>query len=422
MAQQQRCANPWWIVLGSTLALTVCHGPVVGFTFGVFLKPVSGEFGWNRGAMSAASGMASLMIALAVPFAGMLVDRWGVRRVLLPVIVLSALSVAAISFTRASLLEFIALYAVMGLVSAANGPQPYVKTIAAWFDAQRGLALGIAMAGVGLGIIVVPQLARFLIETYSWRHAYVGLGVVVFAVAFPAVALFVREPTDGLAQHGPAHKDAATLPGLSVRDALMGSSRFWLLAAPVFLVAMAVNGTIVHVVPLLTDRGLSSTVAASMLGVVGLASIVGRLLCGHLADRLFAPQVAAGFFLLPCVGICLLMIDAEHLSPLIGIISLGLALGCEIDMMGYLTTRYFGLRRFGELYGYLFAAFSAGSALGPYLMGVSFDAFRSYNPVLSSFVIALLVASILVSRLGRYLFPVEAADAVPALPSQEGMA
>jgi len=95
------------------------------------------------------------------------------------------------------------------------------------------------------------------------------------------------------------------------------------LAAAIFLVAMAVNGTIVHVVPLLTDRGLSPAIAASLLGVVGLASIVGRLLYGFLADRLFAPHVAAGFFLLPCLGIYLLMVEAGRLLPFFGVVTFG---------------------------------------------------------------------------------------------------
>ena len=306
MMWQRALANPWSVVAGSTLALVVCNGPVVAFTFGLFLKPISQEFGWNRGAMSAASAVAALMIAVVVPFAGMLVDRFGVRRILLPVIVLSSISIAAISLTPASLLVFVTLYAVAGLATAGHGPQPYAKTIAAWFDSRRGLALGIAMAGVGLGIVLVPQLTRYLIETYGWRSAYVGLGALLFAVAFPAVALLVREPA---VPHGRLSGDAAAQPGLSVRETLSGPSGFWTLATAVFLVAMAVNGTIVHVVPILTDRGLSPAVAASMLGAVGLASIAGRLLCGYLADRLFAPRVAAGFFLLPCLGIGLLMLD-----------------------------------------------------------------------------------------------------------------
>jgi MFS family permease len=405
MAWRQCLANPWSVVVGSTLALVVCNGPVVAFTFGLFLKPISQEFGWNRGTMSAAGAAASLMIAIAVPFAGMLVDRWGARRILLPVIVLSSLSVAAISLTPASLLVFIALYALAGLATAGHGPQPYAKTIAAWFDRRRGLALGSAMTGVGCGIVLMPQLARYLIEAYGWRSAYIGLGAVLFAVAFPAVAMFVREPDTAASRTQLLARGAVALPGLSVREALTPSSGFWLLATAVFSVAMAVNGTTVHVVPLLTDRGLSPAVAAWYLGTVGVASIVGRLLCGYLADHFFAPRVATGFFLLPCLGLGLLIIGNDRLSSFVGVVTLGLALGCEIDMMAYLTTRYFGLRRFGELYGYLFAVFAAGSALGPFLMGLSFDVFHTYVPVLTGFVVALVAASLLVSRLGCYVFP-----------------
>jgi predicted MFS family arabinose efflux permease len=416
MMWQRALANPWSVVAGSTLALVVCNGPVVAFTFGLFLKPISQEFGWNRGAMSAASAVAALMIAVVVPFAGMLVDRFGVRRILLPVIVLSSISIAAISLTPASLLVFVTLYAVAGLATAGHGPQPYAKTIAAWFDSRRGLALGIAMAGVGLGIVLVPQLTRYLIETYGWRSAYVGLGALLFAVAFPAVALLVREPA---VPHGRLSGDAAAQPGLSVRETLSGPSGFSTLATAVFLVAMAVNGTIVHVVPILTDRGLSPAVAASMLGAVGLASIAGRLLCGYLADRLFAPRVAAGFFLLPCLGIGLLMLDTGRVSLFIAVTSLGLALGCEIDMMGFLATRYFGLRQFAELYGYLFAIFAGGSALGPFVMGLVFDFFHMYAPAQAAFILALLTASLLVSRLGTYVFPATTTEKIARSLSME---
>jgi MFS family permease len=411
MSQRARHLNPWWIVAGSTLALMVCTGPVVLFTSGVFLKPVSQALGWDRGTMSAATGAATLMTAIATPLTGSLVDRWGARRVLLPVIVLFAFSVAAISLTPASPIVFIALYAIVGLVSAAQSPQPYAKTIAAWFDERRGLALGIAMAGVGLGIIVVPQLTRILVDAFGWRGAYIGLGVVVFSIAFPAVAVLVREPVRASQQRGAHRTVAAALPGLGVQEALTGSGRFWLLAAPVFLVGAAVNGINAHLVPLLTDRGMSVPLATSMLSAVGLASVAGRLVYGYLADRLFAPRIAAGFFLLPCFGIYLLIIGAHGGWQLISVVTLGLALGCEIDMVGFLTSRYFGLRRFGELYGYLFAVFAAGTALGPYLMGVVFDGYHSYNAALSSFVVALLIAAVLISCLDSYVFPVSAAEA-----------
>jgi MFS family permease len=246
MSLGPRRFNPWFVVVGSTLALVVCNGPVGVFTFGVLFRPITEEFGWDRGTMSAAIGMASLMIAVGAPVGGMLVDRWGVRRVLLPVIVLLSVCMAAISLTPPSTIVFIALYAVMGLFSASNSPQPYVKTIAAWFDSRRGVAVGIAMAGVGFGIIIVPQLARLLIDAYGWRWAYVGLGIVAFVVAFPAVLILVHEPEASTTLHGSVKTATAVLPGVSVREALTGSRRFWLLALPVFLVATAVNGTLLN--------------------------------------------------------------------------------------------------------------------------------------------------------------------------------
>jgi predicted MFS family arabinose efflux permease len=399
---RRRVSNPWLVVFGSTVALMVCNGPALAFTFALFVKPVGQEFGWHRGPIYLASGMATIMSAVGAPVAGRLIDRYGVRRILLPVIPLCSLSIAAISLAGTSLWTFIALYTVAGVASAAHGPQPYIKAIAGWFDLRRGLAIGIAMAGVGLGIFLLPRLTHRLIDTIGWRSAYVGLGMTVLAIAMPIVAVFVREPEAGLtarSQTGIAPcKLSGTLP------ALLRSRHFWLLAAPAFLAAMALNGTIDHLVLLLTDHGMRSSSAASILGAVGLASIVGRLLCGYLADRLPAPQVAAGFFLLPCVGLSLLISRVDSPYPLIAAISLGLALGCEIDMMGLLITRYFGLDRLAQIYGYLFAVFAAGAALGKYLMGTSFDASGSYDPVLSAFIVALLAASVLISRLGRYVF------------------
>ena len=401
------------VLVGSMLALLVCNGPILVFTFGLFLKPVSQELGWDRGTISAANGIAIFLIAITAPLTGAFLDRWGVRRVLLTTIPLFAASVAAISLTRASPVVFIALYAFAGLAASGQGPQPYVKVVAEWFDDRRGLALGVAMSGAGLGIIVVPQIARFLIEAYGWRNAYVGLGAIAFALAFPAVALFVREPAAVAAQRTRSDVSRAIQPNISVR-ALLRSRRFWLLSTPLFLVATAVNGTLLHLVPLLTDRGMSTSFATSLLSTAGLASIVGRMLCGYLSDRLFAPHVAAAFFLLPCTGICLLIALGPPILPLLAALSLGLALGCEVDMLGLLTTRYFGLERLAQIYGYLFAVFAAGTALGPYVMGVGFDVFHTYNPMLVVFGVALSLAGLLISRLGSYDYParVASADAV----------
>jgi predicted MFS family arabinose efflux permease len=397
--------NSWWIVIGSMLALIVGNGPVGLFTFGVFLKPVSSEFGWERGTMSMAIGVSLFCGAIATPIIGYLIDRWGIRRVTLPLIVLFALSMASIAFTPASPIVFVLLYAIAGTFGAGQAPLPYAKAISSWFDQRRGLALGIAMAGAGIGVAVIPQLARLLIEIYGWRGAYVGVGIVTFVVAFPAAALFLREQGEPLADAGrQAAVSRAIPPGKSVGEAF-ANYRFWFIAIATFLVVTALNGTINHAIPLLTDRGISPSTAASILGIVGMSTIAGRLVSGYLVDRFFAPFVAVFFFLLPIVGIYLLGSGEGMPIVVVGGVTLGVTLGAEVDLIGFLVSRYFGLRHFGAISGYLFAIFTAASGFGPFLMGLCYDAFHSYNLALTGFAMALIIASLMIALLGPYAFP-----------------
>ncbi len=140
--------SPWWVAGGSTIGLIVGNGAIVLFTFGIFLTPITMEFGWARGTVGAANFFAHVTAALATPFVGILIDRYGIRRTSLTFITLFSLSVAAISLTPASPIMFFVLYAICGLFSAGQSPLPYAKAVAACFDARRGIALGVAMAGV----------------------------------------------------------------------------------------------------------------------------------------------------------------------------------------------------------------------------------------------------------------------------------
>ena len=136
-------SSAWLVVLGSTISLIFSNGPVVFFTFAVFLKPVSEQMGWSRGTMSLAVTFALILGGLATPFAGIAVDRWGIRKVTLIFITMLAASFAAISLATAHVWVFIALYAVAGLIAGGQAPLPYAKAISGWFEAWRGLALGI---------------------------------------------------------------------------------------------------------------------------------------------------------------------------------------------------------------------------------------------------------------------------------------
>jgi MFS family permease len=382
--------------------MLVAQGPVILYTLGLFIKPLNQEFGWDRASISAAGGLAAISSAIAIPFVGWLIDRSGIRPVLLPIIVLSASSIALIALTPNSVGVFMLFFAITGLLGSGQGPLGYAKCVSAWFDDRRGLALGITMSGVGLGAALVPQYAQWLISNFGWRTAYVGLGLLTLMVAFPAVFLFINEPGKEKATTGvsrvPLSASENRLPDLEVREAL-GGRRFWLIACALMLVSTVTQGMVVHTVPLLTDKGYSPETAATLMIAVGLSTMAGRLLSGYLVDKIFAPFVAVAFFLLPCLGI--------YLSPVAGIISLGLASGTEIDMIGFLTSRYFGMKRFGQLYGYLFASFVVGSAVGPYMMGLAFERLHSYEPALWSFGAFMLLASTLILCLGPYRYPAE---------------
>lgn len=400
--------SPWWVVFGSTLGLIVSNGPVTLFTLGVFLKPISQDFGWNRGTVAAAEVVLQTCCAAVTPYVGKLIDRWGIRRVMIPIVILFSLTTAAISQTPHSKFVFFLLFAIWGIAASGQGPLPYAKAISAWFDSRRGLALGLAISGVGLGATLLPAAAEWIILHFGWRDAYIGLGIITFVCAFPAVTFFVREPDSSIADNPSSPLKGSTpsesLQGMSGREVLR-DYRFWFMSVAAFCVATAINGAMAHTVAILTDRGVPVLLATSVLTASGVAMVVGRISSGYLLDEFFAPYVAAIFFLCPLAGIIFLSTGLGGIVPFLGTIGLGLGLGGEVALLAFLVGKYFGLRSFAQIYGYLFGAVLLGSGLGPWLAGVCFDVTRSYNIALIGFDVALLLSSILISRLGPYSYP-----------------
>jgi MFS family permease len=400
--------NRWWVVFATVCGLLVGAGPINVFTFGVFLKPITEDLGLSRGAFSAALTFHAAIAAIALPLIGWLIDRWGARRILLPGLFLYAIATASYALLQASpLLLIFLIFALTGLVGGVQSPIPYAAAIAQWFDRQRGLALGIGTAGVGLGVALMPQLAALLIGGIGWRLAYVGLAIVVLVVAFPPVALFLREPPGfpARAQSGrlPAVA-AAAVPGIATGQALR-SWLFWGIAVAFFLDVIAINGTLTHIVPLLTDRGIPRQAATAALSGTGFALIFGRILSGWCLDRFWGPYVAIAFFVLPMIGIAILASGAGELAPFLGAIACGLGIGAEIDLMAFFTSRYFGLRDYAKLYGTVFGIFALGVGIGPALSGASFDRFHSYTPAFVIFEIMLAISCLIFLRLGPYPFP-----------------
>lgn len=417
--------NRWWVVAASVFGLIVGTGAINIFAFGVFLKPVTADLGVGRGYFASGLVFNSLLTSLFCPIVGSLIDRWGTRRVMMPGILLYALTTAAYSQLTAAPFTLYLIVGLAGIAGAVQTPVAYAAIISQWFDRKRGVALGVAMAGVGLGVVLIPQIAAALIAAFGWRPAYLGLGLTVFLFAFVPVALFMREPP-----HLSVGRTAGTralravsialLPGVSFVDAVLRSWRFWALTLAFFLAVVAINGTLTNVIALLTDRGVPLQVATGALSAAGMALILGRILSGWCLDRFFGPHVAICFFLVPMLGIGLLASGAGGVVPLLGAILCGLGVGAEVDLMAFFVSRYFGLRSYGKVYGTMFAFFSFGTGLGPYIGGAVYDRFHSYGPAFVIFEGALFCTCLLFMRLGPYAFPARAPAAEPALAQPAG--
>jgi MFS family permease len=410
-------ANRWLVVAASLMGLLVGSGPVLIFSTSVFLKPVTAELGITRGDLSANVLLATLFTALSCPILGWLLDRYGTRRIMMPGIILYAVVVACFGFMQTQPAYLIPLiFIAVGFVGGVQTPIPYAAAVAQWFDRQRGLALGIATAGVGLGVALLPPLLAWMINEFGWRNAYFGLGLAVFVLAFVPVALFVREPPT-LARAARRHAGAdltASLPGTPARVAFK-HWEFWALSVAFFLGVMAINGTLNHLIPLLTDRGVPLQLASGVLSGAGLAIIVGRIIAGWCLDRFWGPYVAICFFIVPMVGIALLGSGAGGLVPLAGAVLCGAGIGAEIDMMAFFVSRYFGLKGYGKIYGVMFGIFNVGTGVGPALSGWTFDRFHSYGPIFIVYEVALAITCILFVRLGPYPYPAPKREDAPVM-------
>jgi MFS family permease len=410
MSERPRFFYGWWIVVVSAIGLGLGYAPIIVYSFGVFIKPLTQELHSNRAGISLAFTLANLLQSVSSPLAGRLADRFGARRVILLSTVILAVLLVSSHLVLAKLWDFYVFYGLLGFVGSGPAPIPYVKVISRWFDRRRGLALGLTMFGIGSGAILMPALAQRLIARLGWRSTYMVIGLLVLVVSVPVVAFFLKESPEemGLLPDGAiAARQAAerqnTREGMAWSDARR-SKAFWLMVGAIFLVGASVHGCVVHLVPLLSDQGVSSNRVALATSLLGSALLIGRVGSGYLLDRFFAPRVALCLFGAAACGIAVLRMGAASGLVLLAVFLIGLGMGSEVDIIAYLVSRYFGLRAFGEVYGYAFAFYVLAGALGPWLMGLGFDRSGSYGSVLVGFFLATLLAVVLMTRLGPYRF------------------
>ena len=405
--QKQGIFFGWFVVGAAMLCISTGPGPFAFAALGLFILPFEAEFGWERTQISACLTLLVAATAVSLPIIGRYVDKKGSRVILFPSLVIFALCLAAIPAFVSELWHLVVIFLLIGTIAAGTNSVPYMPILSAWFFKYRGLAIGISIAGIGLGYAYVPLLVQYLVDNAGWRYGYYALSGIVLFIALPLAYFFLKEsPADmGLKPDGQTsgkppeatRKDV----GLEVKEILRHRD-FWMLVAIFVTLSFVLNGMLAHLVPMLSDRGMDTRTAAAVAATEGITVFFSRILIGYLIDRFFAPYVAMVFFSLSAVGIAIFALGAVDAMAFIGAICVGLSLGAEVDLLAYLTGRYFGLKSFGATYGLLFSAILTGTALGPLAFGIGFDTTGSYIGILTICVGINIVAVILAAFMGKY--------------------
>jgi MFS family permease len=393
----------WRVVIASSVGLFFASS--FHFTFALLLRPLSDEFSWSRESVSYAFGAMTLSIAVFAPLMGHLVDRQGPTWIAGPSLMLAASAFASLCGLTANLWHLYMVYVVIGLAVAGTSPVVYSRVVSAWFDRRRGMALGAVIASAGAGAIVHPVLIHALIRAAGWRGACLVHGLVIVAVAVPAVARFVREP------HEPTLRSPSGNPGTLLGCALR-SRIFWTLLVVVFGMNLALTGVIVHLSALLIDRGMPASQAIAVMSAMGGASLAGRLLTGWLIDTFDAIRVSFVLLAIAAAGAYLLAGAASFSMAVIAAACIGFGTGGEVDVIPYLLSRYFGIQSLATLFGVIWTAVGLASAAGPILMGRAFDVTRSYEGVLFALAAGVIAAAGLMLTLPAY--QPRRADVAPA--------
>ena len=408
-----------WVIVGvSALVFALVRG--VNDAFGVFFVAILEEFGWSRAAVAGVFSCARLTEGTISVAVGMLSDRFGLRRLVPLSACLVALGLVLASYTHSLWMLYVAYGLVFAVGYCGVGELSHVPVISRWFVRRRGMAIGLAMAGMGLGILFVVPLTQTFILRFGWRGAYVALAVVILVGIIPPTLLFQRErPEDmGLLPDGeqrpppPLHVSAAhTTSGLSsaapkewtLRDAL-GSPALWMLFVVRILTPLGMMMVVPHHVIYLVEQGFDKLVAAFAFGSLGAFSFTGRILFGWLSDRLGTVQTMMLSYSLSIIGTFLLLSlhNPAHTWLLwCHIVVYGIGFGARGPLTSALVTQMFHGRNWGAILGFLEIGSGLGGTIGPWLSGFLFDRTGSYTLSFSLSMVLLGLAIVCAWLAGR---------------------
>jgi len=380
----------WWVV-GAAVFIGLYVAGVVFYGFTAIFEPIANELGWSYTQISLAASLRGLESGLLAPIIGILVDRWGPRRLIFTGAIIVATGLILLSHTT-TLATFYGAFALIAIGTSCCTMTVLMTAVANWFRRRIGIASGIAISGFGLGGLLIPIMVR-LIDMYDWRVAITILALGMLIIVLPLSLLFRHKPEHyGYVPDGQVESLITTDNGSSilppievnvkVRDVLK-SSTFWRIALAFTYQGLAVSSTITHVMPYLSSIGLTRASSSLVATAVPLTSIGGRVGLGWLGDKLDRRLVAAGTLAMIGLGALCFGYAASAGIWLLGpfILLLGVGYGGANTMRVSLGREYFGRANFGAVFGLIIGVNMIGSIIGPPLAGWAYDNWGSYQGI-----------------------------------------
>ncbi|MEP0605856.1 MAG: MFS transporter [Marinomonas sp.] len=369
------------------------------YSQGFFVGPVTEEFGWSIAQFFLGFTVMSLLGLFAAPLVGSLAQKYGIRTLGIAGLIGHALGYILLSFNPNSLPLWYLTWALISFLAAGSLPIIWTSVLNGWFVKNRGKAVGITMAGTGIGAFLLPPIVEFLIADYGWRFAYRAIGAGAMLIALPFVFFWFQEKPSGPVE---GTENPAQSWGLTRKEALR-TGKFWTLAVVLLLTVFVVVGLLANFEQILSEKGYERGTIAIFAALLGISVIVARVGVGALVDRFWAPAVAAVAFIIPIMGILLIIYAPPSMAVGVGIaVAIGIASGAELDLLAYLTSKYFGPRNYTEIFGGIFAMFAIGAGVAPPIFGAMAESTGSYHAPLYLGMGCLAMTIVLYLSLGRY--------------------
>jgi len=388
----------WPLLAGLSAAQTISWG-VLYYSFAVFMRPIEAEMGWSRTQVTGAFSIALLVSgAVSVPV-GHWLDSRGARGLMTLGSVAASVLFLALSQAH-SLPTFYAIWVGLGVVMAMVLYEPAFAVVSTWFVRHRDRALTILTLVGGLASTLVVPLASWLLERQGWRSAVTWLALLLGATTVPLHAFFLRRDPAAVGQYPDGDQataaDASSLEGGGEMGPVLAEGRFWGLTAAFALASLVTVATSVHLIPYLTERKHSALVAGSILGMVGLMQLPGRVVFGPIRHRLAWRWAAGLAFLLQASAIGVLALAPGGAALVVFVCLFGMGNGMSTLLRASAVAELYGRARYGRVGGVVAMFSTCGRAAGPLVAALALAAFGSYALAFGALAAVLGVSALLV--------------------------